>query len=154
MTTTTGKTTFTKAGNTTGGNFTTKRGNELLVVVGNEPGTFANVTGPLARNNIHVECFTAYAWGNEVAFRFVTDNNNKAREIWTNAGYNVTESPVAIWYTDNNPTTLGKATTAMATACIDTYCSYMNAVPNTSNTVVTFNTSDTNKTINILNDIG
>jgi hypothetical protein len=153
MTTTTGKTTFTKTGNTTGCNFMTKCGNELLVVMRNETGAFANVTGPLARNNIHVECFTAYAWGNEVAFRFVTDNNNKAREIWTNAGYTVTESPVAIWYTDNNPTTLGKATTAMATACIDTYCSYMNAVPNTDCTVVTFNTSDTNKTINILNDI-
>ena len=50
--------------------------------------------------------------------------------------------------------TLGKATTALANACIDTYCSYMTTSPNTNDTIVTFNTNDTAKTINILNELG
>ena len=150
--TTTGKTTYTKTTNT--GRHRAKRSGELLLVVKNEPGTFARVTGPLARNRIHVECFTAYAWGDEVAFRFVTDNNSKAREIWTEAGMNVQECPVALWYTDNDPKSIGRATNALAKACIDTYCSYMTAAPNTNDTIVAFNTNDTTKTINVLNEIG
>lgn len=150
MTTTTGRTTYNKTNRTSG---SAKRSGELLLVLKNEPGTFARVTTPLARNQIHIECFTAYAWDNEVAFRFVTDNNKKAREIWTQAGISVQESPVALWYTDNDPETLGKATTALAKACIDTYCTYMTAAPNTNNTIMAFNTNDTTKTINILNEL-
>lgn len=151
--TTTGRTTFTKSGRNTGGNWKAIRSDEILVVTYNSPGTFENMTNTLGRNNINVECFTSYAWGNEVAFRFVTDNNKKAREIFANAGYNVQEHPVVLWYTEYNPNTLGRATTAFRHACIDTYCSYMTVSPDTNNTIVAFDTNDVNKTINVLNEI-
>ena len=152
--TTTGRTTFTKVMKNAGTDWRAMRTDEILVVTNNTPGTFETMTTTLGRNNINVECFTAYAWGNEVAFRFVTNNNNKAREIFINAGYNVQEHPVVLWYTNNNPNTLGRATTALKNACIDTYCSYMTVSPDTNNTIVTFETSDVNKTVNILNEIG
>ena len=97
---------------------------------------------------------SGYAWGNEVAFRFVTTDNKKAYEIFTKEGFNVEEHPVALWYTDHNTKTLGRATTALKNACIDTYCSYMTWNPETKRTIVTFDTNDTNKTINVLNEIG
>ena len=152
MATTTGRTTSKKT-STTGKNSTIRKTEELLVVTRNTEGTFARLTSPLSRNNINVECYTSYAWGNEAAFRLVTDNNRKARDILRAEGYQVQEVPVVLWYTKNEPGWLTKATTALANAHISTYSSYASALPNTDNTVVTFNTNDTNRTVEVLGNL-
>jgi hypothetical protein len=126
---------------------------ELLVVVRNEPGMSVRITEPLVRNNITIKCFTSYAWGNEAAFRFVTDNNWKAREILLKSGFNVQEHSVALWYMDNMPGAFGKAAAALADGHVDTYCSYMTTAPNAHTTIVAFSTNNTYKTITILNEI-
>jgi len=150
MATTTGRTTSKKA-STTGKNSTIRKVEELLVVTKNAEGTFARITGPLSRNNINIECYTSYAWGNEAAFRIVTDNNRKARDILRSEGYTVQEMPAVRWYTTNEPGWLTKATTALANAHISTYSSYATALPDSDNTVVTFNTNDSNRTVEVLN---
>lgn len=153
MATKNGKTTYTKVRTTSARNAKAKEGEELLVVTRNEPGTFARLTEPLDRNNIAIECFTSYAWGNETAFRLVTDNNRKARDVLAKSGFNVQENAVTLWYMDNSPGALCKATKALAKASIDTYCSYMTTMPNSQTTIVAFNTNDAHKTLNILNEI-
>lgn len=152
MASTTARTTK-RTTSTTGKSGTTRRADELLVVTHSEPGLFAKVTNPLGRNNINIECFTAYEWGTEAAFRIVTDNNKKARDVLRSAGFTVQENSVALWYTNNEPGNLMKATNALATAHINTYCSYSTAVPNSDSTVIAFNTNDTNRTIEVLNRI-
>ncbi len=148
-TTTTGKSTTTATTKST----TARKTDELLIVTRNDYGTLARVTNPLNKNNINIECFTAYEWGNEAAFRIVTDNNRKARDVLRSEGFNVQESPVAIWYTTNEPGRLVKAATALANAHINTFCSYSTMVPNSASTAITFNTNDTNRAIEVLKGI-
>jgi hypothetical protein len=152
MATTTGRTTSRKTSTTTGSSMT-RKADELLVVTRNSEGSFARLTGPLARNGINIECFTAYTWGNEAAFRIVTDNNRKARDLLRSEGYSVQETPVVLWYTKNEPGWVTKAATALANAHINTYSSYSTSEPNSNNTIVTFNTSDTNRTIDVLKNL-
>lgn len=135
------------------GSCATRKADELLIVAHTELGLLARLTNSLAKNNINIECFTAYEWGNEAAFRMVTDNNRKARDVLRSAGFTVQESPVALWYTKNEPGSLMKAASALANAHINTFCSYSTTMPETDCTVVTFNTNDTNKTIEVLNHI-
>jgi len=150
MATTVRKTTSRKTATTTKNTFLTKKAAELLVVTRNTEGSFANVTSPLARNDINIECFSAYTWGDEAAFRIVTDNNKKARELLRTEGYAVQETPVVLWYTKNEPGWITKAATALAKAHINTYCAYSAVDPKSNTSVVTFNTNDNNRTIEVL----
>lgn len=136
-----------------GGGAKAMHAEELLVVVRHEMGMAARVTDPLVLNNINIECYTSYTWGEETAIRLVTDNNRKAREVLMKSGFEVQEHSIALWYMDNMPGALGKATAALAHACVDTYCTYMTTVPNAHTTIVAFSTNDTYKTINILNEL-
>lgn len=131
-----------------------RKATEVLVVAKNELGLLARITTPLAKNKINVECFTGYEWGTEAAFRFVTDNNKKARETLAAAGFNAQENQVTLWQTANTPGQLRSATTALAEANVNTFCSYSTTPANSQTTVVVFGTSDVDRTVNILNRLG
>lgn len=143
----------TTTSNVEGSSTVTRKASELLVVTHNDVGANANITVPLAKNNINLECFTAYEWGAESAFRMVTDNNKKAADVLRSQGYSVQESPIALWYTHNEPGSFTKAATALANAHINTYCSYSTTVPGSDTTIIAFNTDDTNRTIDVLNHL-
>lgn len=131
-----------------------RKATEVLVVAGNELGLLARITGPLAKNKVNIECYTGYEWGNEAAFRFVTDNNKRAREILAAAGFNAQENQVVLWQTGNTPGQLRNAATALAEASVNTICSYSTTPVNSSSSVVVFNTSDADRTASILNRLG
>lgn len=126
---------------------------ELLVVTRNELGTFVRMIAPLAQNDINIECYCGYEWGNEAAFRLITDNNKKAREILTKSGWQVSESPAVLWKAPNKPGTLRRATSALAEQKINIYASYSAAQPGDKSCMVAFTTSDTNKTLETLKKI-
>lgn len=132
-------------------NKNTVKTSELLVVTRNEMGIFVRMIAPLAQNNINIECFCGYEWGNEAAFRLVTDNNSKARELLANAGWRVQESPTILWNAPNKPGTLRRATSALAEQKINIYSSYSTAQPNGSACTIAFTTSDPDKTLETLN---
>lgn len=128
-----------------------RKANEILIVTRNELGALAKITSPLAKNKINIECFTGYEWGGEAAFRMITDNNKRAREVLTAEGYNVQESTVALWQVGNTPGQLRNATTALAEGNVNTFCAYQTALPGSTTTVAVFNTSDADRTVSILN---
>lgn len=130
-----------------------RKAGELLVVTKNELGALSRITTPLARNKINIECFTGYEWGGEAAFRFVTDNNRRAGDILRGEGYNVQETTVVLWQAANVPGQMKNATTALAEAKVNTYCSYSTALPDSNTAVTVFNTSDADRTLNILNKL-
>jgi hypothetical protein len=138
------------------GKSTTRESSELMVVTRNEIGTFAKLSNVLAKNKVTMECFTGYEWGTEAAFRIVTDNNKKALNAITNAGFTATENPVVLWYTDGTPSRVSEATTALAYAGINTYCTYTNTAcnaPNKASTVIAFTTNNSTGTSNVLNSL-
>ncbi len=126
---------------------------ELLIVATNTSTNYTTITSPLNRNNVNLECFTTYKWGNETCFRLVTDNNKKAYEVLKSAGYNVQETPVTLWYTKNEPGRFNKAADALAKAHIDTYCTYSTAMPDSNTMVIAFDTNDPNRTSEVLSKI-
>lgn len=126
---------------------------ELLVLTKNDLGMLARITTPLAKNNINIECFTGYEWNGEAAFRFVTSNNRRARELLASEGYNVQENPVVLWQTGNEPGRLRTATTALAEAKVNTYCAYSTTLPDSQTTAIIFNTNDSDRTMNVLKTI-
>lgn len=130
---------------------TTQRTSELLVVTRNETGALARVTAPLAQGNINIECYCSYDWGTESAFRFVTSNNKKARDLLTKAGYSVQENPTILWSAPNKPGILRKATGALAEMQVNIYASYSAAQPGETSCTIAFTTSNPDKTAETLN---
>jgi len=129
----------------------TTRTSELLVVTRNETGALARVTAPLAQGNINIECYCSYDWGTESAFRFITSNNKKARELLTKAGWTVQENPTILWNAPNKPGILRKATGALAEMKVDIYASYSAAQPGDASCTIAFTTSNPDKTAETLN---
>lgn len=131
---------------------TTRKTTDLWVTTKNELGTLARLTTPLKANNINVESFVAWEEGGNANFRFVTNNNTKAREIWTNDGFKVKEDTVVMWTTNNKPGILSNGTTALAEAKINTYCTYATTIEG-GNCTVTFYTDNPDRTTEVLNKI-
>lgn len=134
-------------------NDSTVKTSELLVVTKNEMGALARATAPLSQGNINIECYCSYDWGNESAFRFITSNNRKARELLTKAGWNVQENPTVLWKTPNKPGVLRRATSALAEMKVNIYASYSAAQPGEPSCTIAFTTSDPDKTAATLNKI-
>ena len=84
----------------------------------------------------------------------VTSNNSKASEVLRSQGYSVSENPVTVWYTENTPAQMKNATSALAQANINTYCIYSTTSPKSKTSAIVFNTSDAERTLNVLNRIG
>ncbi len=126
---------------------------ELLIVTKNELGALSRVTGPLAQNNINIQCYCSYDWGNESAFRFITSDNKKAREVLTRAGWNVMENPTVLWTAPNKPGVLRKAASALSEMKINIYASYSVCQPDDTECTIAFTTSDPNKTAETLNRV-
>lgn len=141
------------ASKTTAGMSNTRKTTELLIVTRNELGALAKITTPLARNNINIECFTGYEWGGEAAFRFVTDNNKKARDLLKAAGYNVVEGPVTVWQMSNTPGMLMAATTSLAEANVNTFCAYSTASADDKTVIAVFNTNNSDRATDVLRKV-
>lgn len=134
-----------------------RTGTELLVVTNNELGSFAKLASALSKSKVSIECFTGYVWGSEAAFRIVTSDNKKASSVINAQGYSVTESPVVLWYTNNETSRISLASEALAKANISTYSTYScsaSDAPKNTNTVVAFNTSDPASTASIISHLG
>ena len=153
MTQTAGKSTYTAVTGTNGKRVATRTTGELLVVAKEASCDYTEITNPLTRNNINLECFTTYKWGEETAFRMVTSDNGRACEILRCAGFEVQESPVTLWYTRNEPGRFNKAADALSRANIETYCTYSTVAPNSNTMIIAFNTNDTGKTGEVLSKI-
>ncbi len=132
----------------------TRKTTDLWVTTTNELGALSRLTTQLKSNNVNVECFVAWEEGKTANFRFTTSDNNKARDLWTKAGYTVKEEPVVLWTTSNRPGTLHEGTTALAEANINTFCSYASTPGGTNTTTVVFYTDNPDRTTDVLNRLG
>lgn len=133
---------------------TVRKVNELLVVTKNDLGAFARISTTLAMNSINIDCFTGYEWNGEAAFRLITSNNKKAHDALATAGFQVQDSTVVLWETQNQPGRMRSASTALAEAKINTHCSYSTTQINSPTQIVAFNTSDSDRTMNVLSKLG
>ena len=126
---------------------------DLWVTTPNELGALSKLTTPFKPHNINVESFVCWEEGNNAYFRLVTNDNTRAREIWTKEGYTVKENPVVLWTTPNIPGRLSAATTALAEAHINTIYTY-SSTTGTGETTVVFYTNNPDRTYEILNKVG
>lgn len=82
---------------------------ELGVKTTNTTGQLTKVTGPVAEAKINVTALTAIGTGNDAWFWFVTDNNSKATEVLTKAGFQVTEKDCCCLELSDKPGTCFEA---------------------------------------------
>jgi hypothetical protein len=132
----------------------TRKTTDLYVTTTNELGTLSKLATPLKTGNVNIESFVAWEEGKNANFRFITTDNRKAKEIWTKAGYTVKEEPVVMWTTTNTPGTLGKGTTALAEARINTICAYASTTTGTNTSTVVFYTDNPDRTNDVLGKLG
>lgn len=129
-----------------------RKSTDLWVTTPNELGALSKLTMQFQPNNINIESFVCWEEGNNAQFRLVTNNNNRAREICTKAGYTVKEEPIVLWTTTNTPGRLNAATTALAEAKINTNCTYACST-GTDQTTVAFYTNNPDRAYEILNKL-
>lgn len=130
-----------------------KKYTELLVVSGNARGTFKQIATPLRENKINIIGYCAYEWGNEAAFRIITNNNTKAHKILSKKGWTVSENPTVLWESSNRPGALEKATDALVDSDVNIYSTYTTAQTGGRKAVVAFTTDDVATTYNVLSKL-
>lgn len=126
---------------------------ELFIMTPNTLGSLTKVTNPLSKNGVNIEGYCAYEWGNEAAYRIITDDNTKARTVLAKEGFAVEENPTVLWEINNKPGFLKKATEALSTSNINIYCSYCTTMVGGKKTATAFTTNDPDKTVAVLTSL-
>jgi hypothetical protein len=127
-----------------------KKTTELFIMTPSTLGALTGITTPLQKAGVNVEGYCAYEWGKEAAYRIITDNNEKARQVLSKVGFNVQENPTVIWETNNKPGMLRKATEALAGKNVNIYCSYCTTMVGGKKAATAFTTNNPELTFNTL----
>ena len=127
-----------------------KKTTELFIMTPSSLGALTGITTPLLKNGINIEGYCAYEWGNEAAYRLITNDNHKARQILSKAGFCVEEIPTVVWETNNQPGMLRKATEALAHCKVNIYCSYCTTMAGGKKAATAFTTNNPDLTLNTL----
>jgi len=127
-----------------------KKTTELFIMTPNALGSLTGITTPLQKHGVNVEGYCAYEWGNEATYRIITDNNAKARQVLTKAGFCVEENQTIVWETNNKPGMLRKATEALAVKNINIYCSYCTTMAGGKKAATAFTTNNPDVTLSTL----
>jgi hypothetical protein len=85
--------------------------NELKVTVENRTGVLADVTHLLAEKGINIENFCAYIAAGQAVFYLLTNDNEKAKMILSEKGYQIEEREVIVLSLWNRPGALSEVAT-------------------------------------------
>ena len=92
---------------------------QLMIQLKNTMGTLADVMSIISSSGINVVALCAYAVDNTVAIMFVTADNNEAKRVLEEKGFDVQEEEVILLSVDNAPGALQRVTNKIAAAGID-----------------------------------
>jgi len=122
---------------------------EFKVVTDNKVGTLARVTAPIAEARVNISACNCYASGDKAEFLFITDDNAKAMEHLTRAGFKASEREVIVVETANEAGTLFRAAQQLSQAGVDLDYCYATA-GSQGNTWVVFATKTIEKAMNVI----
>lgn len=123
---------------------------EIWVTATNEVGTLTKLTAPLAEAKVNIWGCTAWTEGNEAKFRFLTDNNTKATELWNDAGYKTTTNEVVVTELEDKPGTTWNTAQTLSNAGIDINYMYVTTCGGCDTARLVLNTNDNAKTTTLL----
>ena len=124
---------------------------ELWVSADNTPGVLARLTAPMAESGININSWCGYSMDNKSYFMFITDNNEKTKEMLKASGYNYEEKDVIVYETGNEVGAMFKASQQLTNAGINIDYNYATCCGTPGcQTWIVFNTSDNNKALSIL----
>lgn len=89
---------------------------QLIVRVGNDVGTLAQITSLISSYKINMVAICAYAVEGRCVVTMVTENNIHAKRLLKEKGYDVTEEDVALVSVDNAPGALHAITDRISAA--------------------------------------
>lgn len=89
---------------------------QLIVRVGNEVGTLAQITSLISSYKINMVAICAYAVEGNCVVTMVTENNIHAKRLLKEKGYDVTEEDVVLVSVDNAPGALHSITEKISAA--------------------------------------
>ena len=125
------------------------KANELTVVAEDRQGELARVTAPIAEARINVNAICAWRDGTKAYFRFLTEDNERARTSLRKAGFETKEREVLVVETTNEAGTLFRAAQQLAQAGIDLDYCYSTA-GTTGNTWIIFSTETIERAMNVI----
>ena len=123
---------------------------EVWITTKNEVGMLEKLTAPLAEAKVNVWGCLAWTEGEEAKFGFLTDNNDKAIEIWNGAGLKTSTSEVVATEIDDKPGTIWNTTQKLSAAGIDIKYCYITACGTCPCARMVLSTNDNNKTCSLL----
>jgi len=92
---------------------------QLMIQVENKIGALAHMNSLLASSGINMIAICAYAIENVAAIMVVTEDNNEARSLLEEEGFEVREEEVVLLSIDNKPGALKRITDKISEADID-----------------------------------
>lgn len=94
-------------------------GRQLMLRIEDEIGTLTEITSLISSSNINLVALCCYAVSGTVYVMFVTEDNNAARKILEEQGYDVVEEEAVLLTVENKPGALQVVTDRIAEAGID-----------------------------------
>ena len=123
---------------------------EVWVTTKNEAGTLEKLTAPLAEAKVNVWGCTAWTEGTDAKFKFLTDNNDKALELWNGAGYTTTTAEVVTIELEDKPGTIWDTTQKLSTSGVDIKYCYVTTCGTCPTARLVLSTNDNAKTVSLL----
>ena len=103
---------------------------QLMIQLKNTTGTLADITNIISSSGINMIALCAYALENTVAIMFVTEDNNEAKRLLEEKGFDVQEEEVILLTIENKPGALRQVTNKIAEAGIGLNLMYGSTDPN------------------------
>jgi len=126
---------------------------EIYISTKNETGSLAKVIGPLAEAKVNVWAICGWTEGDNSNFAFITDNNTKATELLTTAGYTPTENEVVVTELEDKPGTLWTFSQAITNAGVNGKYMYVSTCGGCPTTRLVINTDNNTKALETLKTI-
>ncbi|MCQ9208687.1 MAG: hypothetical protein NG712_04840 [Omnitrophica bacterium] len=92
---------------------------QLLAVTENKVGMLVEVCSDISGAGVNIQAINAYSIGDKANFRLLTDNNQRANELLTAKGYQVSEQEVVLVELPNKVSVLKEAADKLKSAGIN-----------------------------------
>lgn len=103
---------------------------EIWVTTPNKIGTLTKLTASLSEAKVNVWAISAWEEGGTAKFRFITDNNKKALELWRKEGFTTDTREVVVTELEDKPGTTWNIAQKISAAGINVHYMYVTTCGN------------------------
>ncbi|MFH1729517.1 MAG: hypothetical protein ABIA04_13995 [Pseudomonadota bacterium] len=126
-------------------------GEELIIIVPNEIGVLSEISSYIAKKSVSILAISASTTSNMVVFKLLTDNNESAKEILKENGYNVGKREIVMVNLENKSGALEYVCSKLSENKIDFFYLYCSTCCGDCPAMLVFSSTNNENAVELLN---